>query len=424
MHRAPRGRWLLLAFVIALAAASLAVVPASAAAKVRFNAFGTVRCTMSGTHIMRPGLATVAKANVVETFRAKLTCTTGTTGQSAVTVRSGRLKAKSAPATLSCSSTQSPAVTATIKWKANGGRINPTVVTWWGSNNATSPRMSRSYESAALVTGSYAQGAARAFIVSDTLGQAACTTRSGLRKFRFTGAGGASTFEIPDSPSTSVELFRDDFSGSSLDLSKWRPNWFGTNNAAITKPVNTAEQGCYDPAQVSVSGGSLHLNAVARSCPANNGVTYPYASGLVSTKDHFTFTYGSIEARIFTAPGSGAIRNWPAFWANGVGAHPANGEIDAFEGLAGRACWHFHYTGGEPGGCANQANAAGWHTYAAEWRPGVVTYFYDGVQVGRITSGITSSPMYVVLNLGLSSTVSGPVSVPSEMLVDYVRVMS
>ena len=51
-----------------------------------------------------------------------------------------------------------------------------------------------------------------------------------------------------------------------------------------------------------------------------------------------------------------------------------------------------------------------------------MTYFYDGVQVGRITSGVTSSPMYLVLNLGLSSQVSPPVSVPSEMLVDYVRV--
>ena len=32
--------------------------------------------------------------------------------------------------------------------------------------------------------------------------------------------------------------------------------------------------------------------------------------------------------------------------------------------------------------------------------------------------------MYVILNLGVSSSVSGPVTVPSEMLVDYVRVLS
>jgi beta-glucanase (GH16 family) len=332
--------------------------------------------------------------------------------------------ATSMAGTLSCSSATSPPVSATIKWTAAGGKINPTHITWWGSNNTTSPRHAKSFPDAAQVTGSYAKGAARAFIVSDTAGEPGCNTTAGMRSFRFTGLGGASTFDIPSSPDTSVQLFRDDFSGTALDTTKWRPNWFGTSDGAVTKPVYTEEQGCYDPAQVSVGGGYLHLNAVARACRATNGITYPYASGLVSTKDHFTFTYGYIEARLWLPPGSGAIRNWPAFWADGVGAHPANGELDAFEGLAGRACWHFHSTGGEPGGCSSKANPAGWHTYGAEWRPGVVTFFYDGLQVGRITSGITSSPMYLILNLGLSSQVSGPVTLPSEMLVDYIRVTS
>jgi len=121
-------------------------------------------------------------------------------------------------------------------------------------------------------------------------------------------------------------------------------------------------------------------------------------------------------------PGSGAIQNWPAFWTDGTGVHPKTGEMDVVEGIAGRACWHFHSSSGEPGGCASAANPAGWHTYAADWRAGVVTYFYDGVQVGRITQGITAAPMFVVLNLGLSSTTSGPVTLQSEMLVDYVRV--
>lgn len=424
MHRTSRRRWLPLVAALAVAATGLAVVPAAAVVAPAFNAYGTVRCTMAGTQTIKPGLTATAKANVVESFKAELTCSVGTTGQSAVTVQTGRIVAKSLPDTLSCSSAFSPPVSATIRWKATGGKVNPTVITWMGSTNVASPRFGRSYPAAAAVTGSYAHGGARAFIVSDTLGQSACSTKTGLKKVTFTGAGGASTFEILNSPSTSVEIFRDDFSGTALNTSKWRPNWFGTNDNAVTKPVNTAEQGCYDPAQVSVSGGSLHLNAVARSCHATNGITYPYASGLVSTKDHFTFKYGTIEARLWSAPGTGGIRNWPAFWANGTGVHPVTGELDVFEGLAGRACFHFHYSGGEPGGCSNKANPSGWHTYAAEWRPGVVTYFYDGAQVGRLKQGITSSPMYLVLNLGLSSSVSGPVLVPSEMLVDYVRVMS
>jgi beta-glucanase (GH16 family) len=223
-------------------------------------------------------------------------------------------------------------------------------------------------------------------------------------------------------PPAAHELFRDDFNGSTLDTSKWRPNWLAGSDDTVTKPVNSAELSCYDPAQVSVSGGYLHLNAVDRPCRASNGVTYPYASGLVESADHFTFTYGRVEARIFIPANSGAAANWPAFWANGTGTWPVTGELDVMEGLEGHACWHFHSTAGGPGGCAPWPNPTGWHTFAAEWAPGSVTYFYDGQQIGRVASGITGSPMYLVLNLGVSTSISPPVRLPSEMLVDWVRV--
>ena len=418
-------RWLTLTLAVALAVPTLVAVSVSggsAVAPTPFNAWGTVRCSMKGTQTITPGITFAARANVVETVKANLVCTAGSTGQSAVSVLKGKLRANSVATTLSCSSPSSPALSATIKWTAAGGKVNPTTVVWGGSQTTTDPRIGRSYSSSTSVTGSYAQGAARMSLVSDTLGQAACGRVNGLKKIRFKGLGGASTFEIVSSPPLVTELFRDDFNGSSLDLSKWRPNWFGLTDTAVTKPVNSKEEGCYDPRQVAVGVGVLRLTAVARSCLATNGITYPYASGLISTKDHFTFRYGYLEARLWTPPGSGPIQNWPAFWANGTGQHPATGELDVFEGLNGRACWHFHFTGGEPGGCQNKSNVAGWHTYAAEWREGVVTYFYDGEQVGRIAQGITSSPMYLILNLGVSSSVSGPVTLPSEMLVDYVRV--
>ena len=223
-------------------------------------------------------------------------------------------------------------------------------------------------------------------------------------------------------PPAAIELFRDDFSGSTLDRSKWRPNWLAGTDDAITKPVNSAELSCYDPGQVSVSGGYLHLRAADRPCRANNGVTYPYASGLVESAGHFTFTYGRVEARIWLPSNSGAVANWPAFWANGTGTWPVTGELDVMEGLDGHACWHFHSSAGGPGGCAPWPNPAGWHTFAAQWAPGSVTYLYDGEQVGRIASGITASPMYLVLNLGVSTTISPLVRLPSEMLVDWVRV--
>ncbi len=220
-------------------------------------------------------------------------------------------------------------------------------------------------------------------------------------------------------PSTHY-LFDDEFDGHGLDLTKWQPNWLGPNNTAIT-PSGNAEN-CYDPALVTVPGdGYLHLRAVSRRCTDNHGHTSAYASGLVNSYAHFRFTYGHVEARIFL-PGHGAADNWPAFWADGTGQWPATGENDIVEGLGGHDCWHFHSPSGGPGGCAGLASASGWHTFAADWRQGAVTYFYDGTQVGRVTSGVTSAPMYLIVNLAISRASGGPLQVPSEMLVDYVRV--
>jgi hypothetical protein len=216
-------------------------------------------------------------------------------------------------------------------------------------------------------------------------------------------------------------LFEDDFNDASLDLSKWQPNWLGGSDGSVTKPVNTAEQSCYDPSQVSVSGGSLHLRADNRRCVDDHGQSYSYASGLVNSRNHFTFTFGHVEARVWL-PGGTSVSNWPAVWATGIGSWPTTGELDIMEGLAGDNCWHFHSDAGGPGGCSNVGTSSGWHTFAADWRPGRVTVSYDGKQVGQLAANITAAPMFLVLNLALSSKEAPPISTPSEMLVDYIRV--
>ena len=214
--------------------------------------------------------------------------------------------------------------------------------------------------------------------------------------------------------------FADEFNGSSPDLSKWQPNWLGSSNTAITKPINGAEQSCYDPAQVYEGGGALKLSAVARSCDG-----YPYASGLINSASHYTFTYGYLEARLWL-DGSSTVKNWPAFWADGAGAWPTTGEIDVMEGLGGSPAWHYHWgSSGAPqqvGGTPAMSSRTGWHVFGADWEPGAIKFYYDGQYVGQATSGVVGSPMYLILNYGVSSSVSGPIQAPSSVLVDYVRV--
>jgi hypothetical protein len=223
-------------------------------------------------------------------------------------------------------------------------------------------------------------------------------------------------------PEPSALLFDDEFNGPALDLSKWQPNWLGENNATITKPIHSLELSCYDPSQVSQPGdGYLHLTAVARTCRADNGITYNYASGLVEARPYFTFTYGYLEARMWLPANDGQTANWPAFWADGTGSWPTTGELDVMEGLHGSDCFHFHSPGGAPGGCAALDAPAGWHTFGARWAPGSVTFFYDGQEVGEITDGVTDAPMYPIVNLGVGGQGGAPF-VPSTVLVDWVRI--
>lgn len=238
-------------------------------------------------------------------------------------------------------------------------------------------------------------------------------------------------------PGTWRLAWQDEFDGSTLDLSKWRPNWLAGSDTAVTKPINSAELSCYDPAQVSVAGGAANLTAVKRQCTGNDGKTYGYASGIIQSRHDFMFTYGYTEARVYLPPSTDSSLaptgscgpNWAAVWTNGLhdqSGWPEDGEIDIMECLSGNdASWHYHSPSGSDGGYPSAwqdrmpATADGWHTFGVNWQPGSLTFYYDGVEVGRQTSGVTSSAHYVIANLAVSGS---EIAVPQTMKVDYVRV--
>jgi beta-glucanase (GH16 family) len=213
-------------------------------------------------------------------------------------------------------------------------------------------------------------------------------------------------------------VFDDEFGGSKLDTTRWSTGWLA---AGITPGVSDLEEDCDDPAQVAVADGTLELG-IAQTYEYCAGKTQPYAVGAVNSEGKASFLFGAFEARIYLPRVKGAfIADWPTWWTDGEN-WPVDGEMDIMEGLSGNACYHLRYSATHADGLCVDGSFAGWHTYAADWEPGSVTYYYDGVEVGQITnSGITPAAQFLVLSYSVHRD-SNFTAAPSTMRVDYVRV--
>ncbi len=217
----------------------------------------------------------------------------------------------------------------------------------------------------------------------------------------------------------------DEFSGGQLNQAIWRPGWYGTG---ITGAPNTLEDDCYSSANVKVAGDGTMQLAVTATRSKCHGVTYPYTGALVSTNPHdgrrsggFVYTYGVLEARVYVPGKQTWLFDWPAIWTDGF-HWPVDGEDDVMEAIGGNACFHFHslhYARHGPGACV--ILRPGWHTFASDWSPGSVSYYYDGHRVATITHGITDKPMFIVIDNTVWRT-ERALTHPAVMRVDYVRV--
>ena len=218
--------------------------------------------------------------------------------------------------------------------------------------------------------------------------------------------------------------FSDEFNGTSLDTTKWKTQytWGCTNNPG-------SELECYQPDDVAVSGGQLHLKAEQRTV-VNGGTTFNYTSGMVQSAAAFSQTYGYFEARFKIPTNPPAVGFWPAFWAM-----PADGswppEIDVIElgnsNDTTAACMHVDTSGGWLGSC--WSNGTNWsqdyHVWAVYWEPGTMTWYIDGIARQTINdSTIPSKAFYLIANLAVGGYGASPGSTtpfPSYMDVDYIR---
>ncbi|WP_344774632.1 glycoside hydrolase family 16 protein [Nocardioides panacisoli] len=184
--------------------------------------------------------------------------------------------------------------------------------------------------------------------------------------------------------------FNDEFDGTTLDASKW------SIGKSSYSGMTTGNKDCYvDDAQtVFLKDGDLVLNArrnlSAFKCATPTGGFSATSTGAtVTSRGKFSQAYGRFEFRAKFPDMAGAPGAHSALWMYPptltYGPWPASGEIDVAEWFSARPANVYpsvHYTGENTAlstgyNCPVTGRSTSFHTYAVEWSPTVMKFYYD-----------------------------------------------
>jgi beta-glucanase (GH16 family) len=229
-------------------------------------------------------------------------------------------------------------------------------------------------------------------------------------------------------------LFEDEFNAASIDRSVWYTCFFWQKHPRQCSRPALAQ---FDEANVREGAGNAEIVALTHaSTPA-----HPYTSGMMQTGGRpsspatFSFLYGYAEARMRLPRGAGM---WPAFWLiPKSGAWPPEIDILEWQGVDPNVdVMTIHYTGpnGKPAQDVSAVNTGaklwqGYHTYAVDWKPRSVTWYFDGKPLKRYVQErfIPNKPMYPVFTLNIGGWEPGSnhpsaSEFPATLSIDYVRI--
>ena len=219
-----------------------------------------------------------------------------------------------------------------------------------------------------------------------------------------------------------VMTFYDDFTGTSLNRSKWDycPEWTRADRG-----------GKWDDSQAKVEDGNLVLSV---SYDENEGCC---KSGAVRTLNRFSQTKGYFECsmKVQDVPGF-----WSAFWLmSPTQSKVGNGAVDGVEldimeaynytkkGLNFALHWDGYGADHKSAGkdvIRRDIYDGEFHTFALLWSDTAYIFYVDGVETWRTTSGgICNAPAYMKLTLEVGSW-AGEINkskLPANVYVDYVR---
>ncbi len=243
------------------------------------------------------------------------------------------------------------------------------------------------------------------------------------------------------SSSSSPYLWNDEFDGDAIDTNKWS---FEIGTGASGWGNNEWEYYTDRKENAYIKDGVLHIRAQKEDYKGSK-----YTSARMITKDKFSFTYGTVEARIALPTGKGI---WPAFWMLGQNidkvSWPACGEIDIIEAINDEnivyGTHHWQYNGNHASygnntkdyyGTSKELDITQFHTYKMVWNEKLIAMYvddfkYQEIDIEKAKDGLEAfhKPQFFILNVAVAGNWPGfevdDTQFPNEMLVDYIRVES
>ena len=245
---------------------------------------------------------------------------------------------------------------------------------------------------------------------------------------------------------TASTLFDDEFNGaagSSPNTTRWgfAEGGSGWGNNELESYTSRRSNSALD--------GAGNLNVIARqeTYTGSDGITRNYTSARLTTRNTFSFQYGTATARMRVPAGAGL---WSAFWALGSNIStvgwPLCGEMDILENI-GSELNTAHATVHSSlrdltskdwlsGASANAADplSADYHTYGLVWGPNAMSMSLDGRSYFTLSAADMAPtslwefnhPFFLLLNLAVGGSWPGSPTAatvfPATMSVDYVRV--
>jgi len=223
-----------------------------------------------------------------------------------------------------------------------------------------------------------------------------------------------------------LSQYTDEFNGDDLDSSKWLDH-YPTYKGKIP--------GYFDPANVSVSGGQLHLAVKIAPPPAElklNPRIRTIGTGVAMSKEPTLYGYYEVRAR------PSRSKACSGFWFRNEEPDEST-EIDVFEVSGNNPKWKNRYhmsahvfrspnTTGHlkfPGIVNLGQNIADdFHVYGLEWDKDSLKYYIDGKLVRRGKNDHWHQPLFLLLTSSVIEPWFGlpeESELPATYDVDYVR---